>query len=69
MSRAFALLMVAIAASLLTILAVSEARPDNAGLPLVRQADFRACTTIHNGPIQRPDHYGTRPHGRKADVA
>lgn len=68
MSRAFALLMVAIAASLLTILAVSEAQPANAGLPLVK-ADFRACTTVHNGPIQRPDHYSPRPRGRKADVA
>lgn len=33
------------------------------------KADFPSCTTIHNGPIQRPDVYSATPHGRKADVA
>jgi hypothetical protein len=33
----------------------------------VKLADFPVCVIIHNGPIQRPDHYNADPHGRKAD--
>jgi hypothetical protein len=37
-------------------------------LPLVH-ADFRMCVPDRNGPIERPDHYNSNPHGRKKDFA
>jgi hypothetical protein len=34
----------------------------------LHRADYRQCVTIHNGPIQRPDHFG-KPFQRQKDVA
>lgn len=36
--------------------------------PPATPVDYEICTTVHNGPIERPDHYGL-PYGRKADLA
>jgi hypothetical protein len=36
--------------------------------PAPQPADYPVCVTIHNGPIERPDHYGM-PYQRKADLA
>lgn len=32
-------------------------------------ADYQVCAKVHNGPIERPDHYATNPYQRKADLA
>lgn len=33
------------------------------------RADYPLCTTVHNGPIERPDHYAAHPFAPKGGVA
>ena len=35
----------------------------------VHRADFQICAPVHNGPIERPDHYTTHPWRSRGAIA